>query len=397
MSITLKRPMFRRGGKVNTGIMSGLVDRTNYQKGAFGNMTEDQIRSNIDMLVGLQDQFAPVAKTRLPIGDIGFALASGAPIVDALGVGYKKFVSEDDKRRALLDKRKQAAVSTVLGQALKTSKDTRTDLEKKLEAAGYLKGSPEYQAAMATLLFKDVRPKAGFRTLTEAEAKEKLGSAYEEGKAYQIDEDPRSSNFNKVFVIGGGGTNITIGDKFTGQKEGVVQQPGARDKIVQATSFVTRQLGNIEDIEKLLAEDPSLAGLSGFARRKANQIITAAKDFNFDLTGTIKELGAGDLVLDTDIAKLNAIEDLIVPAYARVLNPNTRITNLMLNEAKAAINLTGLTGSDEVKARLLEIKNQFKTYIDDQNALLGKQIIDQNIMKKFKVEIINGKPTVVEK
>jgi hypothetical protein len=37
-------------------------------------------------------------------------------------VGYKKFVSEDDKRRALLDKRKQAAVSTVLGQALKSDK-----------------------------------------------------------------------------------------------------------------------------------------------------------------------------------------------------------------------------------------------------------------------------------
>ena len=56
---------------------------------------------------------------------------------------------------------------------------------------------------MQTLLFKDVRPKAGFKTLTEAEAKEKLGSAYEEGKAYQIDMDPRSNNYGKVFVIGG--------------------------------------------------------------------------------------------------------------------------------------------------------------------------------------------------
>jgi hypothetical protein len=54
MSRILKRPMFRRGGSTNTGIMSGLVDRKNYK---FGSMTEDQIRSNIDMLVGLQDQF----------------------------------------------------------------------------------------------------------------------------------------------------------------------------------------------------------------------------------------------------------------------------------------------------------------------------------------------------
>ena len=67
--------MFRRGGSTNTGIMSGLVDRTNYEDGAFGNMTADQIRSNIDMLVGLQNQFAPVSRTRITIGEIGFALA----------------------------------------------------------------------------------------------------------------------------------------------------------------------------------------------------------------------------------------------------------------------------------------------------------------------------------
>ena len=98
MSRILKRPMFRRGGSTKTGIMSGLVDRKNYK---FGSMTEDQIRSNIDMLVGLQDQFAPLPKTRLPLGEVGLALASGAPIVDALGVGYKKFVSDDDKTTAL--------------------------------------------------------------------------------------------------------------------------------------------------------------------------------------------------------------------------------------------------------------------------------------------------------
>jgi hypothetical protein len=68
----------------------------------------------------------------------------------------------------------------------------------------------------------------------------------------------------------------------------------------------------------------------------------------------------------------------------------------MLQEAKAAIGLTGLTGSDEVRARIAEIKNQFNTYIKDQNALLGKQIIDQNITKKFKIEVVDGKPRLVE-
>jgi hypothetical protein len=152
MSITLKRPMFRRGGKVNTGIMTGLVDREQYSTGTdkIGRFTEDEFKSNLETLMGVQDQFAPVAKTRLPLGEVGLALASGAPIVDALGVGYKKFVSEDDKRRALLDKRKQAAVSTVLGQAL-----------------------------------KDKKEKDFFITLSPEQAKNELKGAYREGVLYQ--------------------------------------------------------------------------------------------------------------------------------------------------------------------------------------------------------------------
>jgi len=126
MSRILKRPMFRRGGSTNTGIMSGLVDRAKLQSGTnmIGNMTEDQFRTNLKNLINIQDQFVPLPKTRLPIGDVGFALATGADPIEALGIGYKKFVSEDDKRRALLDKRKSAAVSTVLGQALKEKKTT---------------------------------------------------------------------------------------------------------------------------------------------------------------------------------------------------------------------------------------------------------------------------------
>ena len=378
MSRILKRPMFRRGGKVNQGIMSGLVDRKNYK---FGSMTEDQIRSNIDMLVGLQDQFSPVAKTRLPLGDVGLALIAGQSPIDALATGYKKFTSEDDKRRALLNKRKSAAVSTVLGQALKPSKDSRTDLEKKLVAAGFIKGTPEYQAAMQTLLFKDVRPKAGFKTLTEAEAKEKLGSAYEEGKAYQIDMDPRSNNYGKVFVIGGGGTtiqNILPGDQIQGS--------AARDKIINQTNFVERQLKNLDTIDALLTEDPTLSGGIGAIRKFAFDTLSLGKDLNIDLSGPITQLGGEELLLNTNTARLEALEDILVPAFARVMNPNTRITNQMLNEAKAAINLTGLKGSDAIRTKLKEIRSQFQTYINDQNALLGKTLTQP---KKFKV--VNGK------
>ena len=378
MSRILKRPMFRRGGSTNTGIMSGLVDRKNYK---FGSMTEDQIRSNIHMLVVLQDQFAPLPKTRLPLGEVGLALASGAPIVDALGVGYKKFVSDDDKTRALRAKRKSAAVSTVLGQALKPTKDTRTDLEKKLIAAGFVPGTPEYQAAMQTLIFKDIAPKAGFKVLTDVEAKELLGTAYEEGKAYQMDMDPRSSNYKKVFEIGGAGTSIQIG---IGENE--IQGKAARDKIINQTNFVERQLNNLDTIDKLLQEDPTLGGGVGFIRKFAFDTLSLGKDLNLDLTGAITQLGGEELLLNTNTARLEALEDILVPAFARVMNPNTRITNQMLNEAKAAINLTGLKGSEAVRTKLKEIKRQFEIYIKDQNALLGKTLTQP---KKFK--IIDGK------
>ena len=39
----LKRPMFRRGGMANQGIMTGLVDRSGYQEGG-----EVDIRSQIE-------------------------------------------------------------------------------------------------------------------------------------------------------------------------------------------------------------------------------------------------------------------------------------------------------------------------------------------------------------
>tara|TARA_Y100000401_G_scaffold15130_1_gene10265 strand:+ start:202 stop:1515 length:1314 start_codon:yes stop_codon:yes gene_type:complete len=156
VSRILKRPMFRRGGSTNTGIMSGLVNRTKLEDGTkmIGSMTEDQFKSNLEALMGLQDQFAPVSKTRLPLGEVGLALASGAPLVDALGAGYKKFVSEDDKRRALLDKRKSAAVSTVLSQALKKEKDTRTEAVKNAVAQGLVPGSKEFNDYIRSVTVK---------------------------------------------------------------------------------------------------------------------------------------------------------------------------------------------------------------------------------------------------
>jgi hypothetical protein len=47
MSRILKRPMFRRGGSTNTGIMSGLVDRTKHARKSFCNNCIGQTASKL--------------------------------------------------------------------------------------------------------------------------------------------------------------------------------------------------------------------------------------------------------------------------------------------------------------------------------------------------------------
>lgn len=115
MSRTLKRPMFRRGGQVNDGIMTGIVDRTKKQTGGLG-IDRDRTEAEIKMLMDLQNEYAPVAKTRLPIGQFGLNLASGMSLVDSLKDPYSSFVKQDDARRSILDKRKTSALSTSIGQ-----------------------------------------------------------------------------------------------------------------------------------------------------------------------------------------------------------------------------------------------------------------------------------------
>tara|TARA_R100000655_G_scaffold20524_2_gene42313 strand:- start:780 stop:1706 length:927 start_codon:yes stop_codon:yes gene_type:complete len=116
MSITLKRPMFRRGGSTNTGIMSGLVDRTNYSKGGFD---IDRIREQAAAIERIRDEISPIPKTRLPIGSVGLALASGIDPIQALTMGYDRFVKADDIRRAQLAKRGKSSTDIALQTELK--------------------------------------------------------------------------------------------------------------------------------------------------------------------------------------------------------------------------------------------------------------------------------------
>ena len=108
--------MFRKGGSTSKGIMTGLVDRKQYQ---FGSIDKEQIAKNVGVLEEVLRDYTP--KTRLPIGEFGLNLASGMTLTDALRDPYKRFTRADDAREAAI---KGGAAKLAIGQALKIPKDT---------------------------------------------------------------------------------------------------------------------------------------------------------------------------------------------------------------------------------------------------------------------------------
>ena len=133
MARVLKRPMFRRGGSTNDGIMSGLVDREQKQ---FGDVA-GRARELTPELESLLREFTP--KTRLPLGAVGAALVQGTPIKQAITSGYTDFTKRDDAREAAI--RGGAAklgISQAMAEAkpstniLKNRRTARINLEAKL-------------------------------------------------------------------------------------------------------------------------------------------------------------------------------------------------------------------------------------------------------------------------
>jgi len=337
MSRILKRPMFKRGGQSNDGIMSNVVDREQYSKGTdrFGSMTEDEIRSNIGLLTGLQDRFAPLPKTRLPIGEVGFALASGVDPIDALGLGYKKFVSDDDKIRAIRDKRKSAAVSTVLGQAIKPVKDVRTEKQKNLEAAGFPPGSPEYEAAMRKSIF----PEKDLRTTAKKNADD-----------FGLTGDKRDAYIKAATI-----RTEALGGEFA-TKANI-------DAALKAGNYAVESMDFMIDVAKLGVRSPDAFGFKG-------KFLGIGKDVATELEGIFDsslrsaadggiEAGVYDMIRNPDFSKIQPLENAMSIRLARTRNPQDRLMKDMIRDAKQDTELTGLGGAAKIRDRLPVIFREF--------------------------------------
>jgi hypothetical protein len=116
MSRILKRPMFRKGGSPNKGIMTGLVDRKQYGNGT--DIDKEKLKSNTQLFESILRESSP--KTRLPIGEFGLNLASGMTLTDALKTPYARFTKADDAREAAIS---GGASKLAIAQALKKPTD----------------------------------------------------------------------------------------------------------------------------------------------------------------------------------------------------------------------------------------------------------------------------------
>ena len=118
MARILNRPMFRRGGSTNEGIMHGLVNRKGYAEGP--TQAEVYGKEYLDMLSKV-----PIPKSRFPMGQVGLNLISGEYAGDGLlqNIGgsamgpYGEWTKADDATRNLRYQRDIAATKMGISRA----------------------------------------------------------------------------------------------------------------------------------------------------------------------------------------------------------------------------------------------------------------------------------------
>ena len=131
MSRALKRPMFRRGGQVNDGIMTGLTDRKQYANGMM--VDDERLGKDTQSILDAMAKYAPIPETKLPLGQLGLNIASGKfagdgalqNIVRSAQDPYTQFTKADDARERAIQ---SGAVKLGIGQAMSEAKPDKTSV-----------------------------------------------------------------------------------------------------------------------------------------------------------------------------------------------------------------------------------------------------------------------------
>ena len=119
--------MFRRGGTVNDGIMTGLTDRTQKSNGDIVGRARELTPGFSELL----SEFTP--QTKLPLGQLGLNLISGKFAGDGLLKNlagsaqgpYAQFTKADDAREAAI---RGGAAKLGISQAMSEAKPDKTSV-----------------------------------------------------------------------------------------------------------------------------------------------------------------------------------------------------------------------------------------------------------------------------
>ena len=154
MSRIFKRPMFRRGGNVMEGIMTGIQDRKNYSEGQEDPKIQN---SNIDKSIMLSDVFMnKYGKGGDPVAQA--LISGGLRAISGVGAGKGKFAELATAFSPVVDRafeQMQKQRDTKMGLAIELykgmSKDDRLAFQKKAEQYAKLKGIPIEEAELKFL------------------------------------------------------------------------------------------------------------------------------------------------------------------------------------------------------------------------------------------------------
>jgi hypothetical protein len=202
MSRILKRPMFKKGGSTGEGIMTGLVTRTKHAdqpmvSGTNRPIDPAMLEADTQAILAALNKFAPLPKTRIPFGQVGFALTQGATPIEAAGVGYGAFTKADDARRKLLASRKGTAVTAGLQRQL--GKGGKGMFASDALSAQYANKLKVYSNdAQPSYIRKNAQNLAAFET-------------------YVVPKRPRAQYVQSQFITEGGKTAATVDFLAPGQ------------------------------------------------------------------------------------------------------------------------------------------------------------------------------------
>ncbi len=329
MSRILKRPMFRRGGKVNEGIMSGIVDRTKHAENPFpgSNIDKKAIEGNTALLESILREYTP--KTRLPIGEFGLNLASGMTLTDALRDPYKRFTRADDAREAAI---KGGAAKLGIAKALEKDK------------IGTLK---QGRNTSDQTLFGVEPGKTGFFSPKQLVAAQGLIQPIDNRLAFSFDtksgtltqmpvNEQERINKNKADSVTIVASVDTVGKLKNSMIERVKNAPtgavggvfGALEGISDQMSQVSESLGfnkdsldfdvnTSEKLDKYLTDKGVTRGATEFAKLKSSVINLAYNLAKIKEPGNPR-LSEGDIIRQLDRIKFGASRDVFIGALNQI-------------------------------------------------------------------------------